>query len=255
MLIPELATSSFMATSSLTLVGVGPGDPSLITLSAVKAIQKATLIAYPVANQGDDGIAATIAANWISADKKRLPLLFPMVCESESRKRAWRDASEKLVASVEKGEDVAFLCQGDISLFASASYVLLYIKRHHPACPIKLIPGVTAIAAAAAAGAWPLSLQKDQLLVLPTPEDPKTFEKIIDDAACCGRVLALLKLGNRWTWVRPFLERKGLLNESLFAQRVGFSDQKVVMASEVAASVRPYFSLLLIRQGWPEVLP
>ena len=244
-----------MAIPSLKIVGVGPGDPSLLTLSAVEAIQKATLIAYPVANEGDDGVAFSIAALWISENQKRLPLLFPMVYDSEPRKRAWKAAGQKIAAAVEEGEEVVFLCQGDISLFASASYVLLYIKENHPECPIQLIPGVSAISAAAAIGAWPLSLQNDQLLVLSTPDDSKSFENVIDQAALSGQVLAFLKLGHRWTWVRPLLEKKGLLEKALFAQRVGFSDEQVRIASEVKETVKPYFSLLLVRQCWPEVLP
>ncbi len=244
-----------MAIPSLTLVGVGPGDPSLLTVSAVQAIQKATLVAYPVSQIGGDGIAANIAASWIEEDKKRLPLFFPMVCESEPRKHAWRDASEKLVSLVQEGEEITFLCQGDVSLFASTSYVLLYIKANYPDCPVKLIPGVTAISAAAASGAWPLALQNDQLLVSPTPNDSKSLEVLLDDAATSQKVLALLKLGNRWTWVRPLLKKKGLLEQSLFAQRIGFLDEEVMLASEVSADIKPYLSLLLIRQSWPEVLP
>ena len=244
-----------MGTASLTLVGVGPGDPSLLTLAAVKAIQHSTVVAFPVSSPGADGMAATIAASWIGQNTKRLPLLFPMVSAPSPRQVAWREAGEKLVASVAEGEEVVFLCQGDVSLFASASYVLLYIRSNHPKCPVKLIPGVTAISAAAAAGSWPLALQMDQLHILPTPDDPEILETLLLDTACTNRVLALLKLGKRWDWVRPLLEKKGLLSEALFAQRVGFADQQVMMAENVPRSIRPYFSLLLIRQGWPEILP
>ncbi len=244
-----------MTTTSLTLVGVGPGDPSLLTFSAVKAIQNAALIAYPIAKQGEDGIAFNIAASWITGDKKLLPLVFPMVEKAELQQRAWRESGERLVTEVAKGQEVVFLCHGDVSLFASASYMLLYIQLNHPQCLLKLIPGVTAISAAAAAGAWPLCLQKDQLLVVPTPNDSTSFKKLLKEAASANRVLALLKLGKRWIWIRPLLEEKRLLDKSLFAQRVGFVDQQVVTAEKVPASIRPYFSLLLIRQAWPEVLP
>jgi precorrin-2/cobalt-factor-2 C20-methyltransferase len=74
-------------------------------------------------------------------------------------------------------------------------------------------------------------------------------------AAADSVVLALLKLGQRWVWVRPLLERRGLLDEALFARRVGWSDQVVEPAAAVAGGEMPYFSLLLIRQGWPGVLP
>ena len=240
---------------SLTLAGVGPGDPSLVTLAAVRAIQNATVIAYPVSRQGEESVAAKIVGSWISAEKLQLPLLFPMVTEVEPRKRAWRNAGDQLAEAVANGERVVFLCQGDVSLFSSSSYVLLEIKANHPECPVKLIPGVNAVSAAAAAGCWPLCLQRDQLLILPTPDEPSSLEALLHEAACSKRVLALLKLGNRWIWVRPILSKMGLLSSSLFAQRVGFSDQKIMKASEVKATSRPYFSLLLVRQTWPEVLP
>ena len=168
-----------MAISSLTLVGVGPGDPSLMTLSAVQAIQEATVVAYPVSKQGADGIAVNIAAAWITEEKKRLPLLFPMVEASSPRKQAWQLASEKLVSLVAKGEQVAFLCQGDVSLFASSSYLLLYIKANYPTCSIALIPGINSFSAAAALGHLPLALQKDQLLVLPTPDRSEDLEELL----------------------------------------------------------------------------
>jgi precorrin-2/cobalt-factor-2 C20-methyltransferase len=111
------------------------------------------------------------------------------------------------------------------------------------------------VAAAAAAGAWPLALQQEGLLIRPTPEAPALLEALLDRAAAEGVVVALLKLGQRWAWVRPLLERRGLLEEALFARRVGWPDQEVAPAAAVAAGVMPYFSLLLIRQGWPGVLP
>jgi precorrin-2/cobalt-factor-2 C20-methyltransferase len=106
-----------------------------------------------------------------------------------------------------------------VSLFATSSYVLLALRRFHPDCPVRLIPGISAVAAAEA------------------------------------MVLALLKLGQRWSWLRPLLERRGLLERSLFARRIGWPDQLVRPAAAVADGEAPYFSLLLIRQGWPDLLP
>ncbi len=248
----EIPSSS---TPCLTLVGVGPGDPSLLTLAAIHAIKNATVIAYPVTREGDAGVAATIASQWMTEKQELLPLLFPMVYEPAPRKRAWQGAGQKLATLVAKGEQVVFLCQGDASLFASSSYVLLDIKANHSECPVKIIPGITSISAAAAFGEWPLSLQNEQLLVMPTPDNAEALEEILDDSASLGRVLALIKLGNRWIWVRDLLERKKLLEASLFAQRVGFPDQLIVPANKVSAEEKPYFSLLLIRQSWPEVIP
>jgi precorrin-2/cobalt-factor-2 C20-methyltransferase len=240
---------------ALTLVGVGPGDPELLTVAAVRALAAAAVVAYPVARDGAEGMAATIAAPWMAPHQRRLPLLFPMTGEAGPRQAAWRVAADRLAAEVDSGQRVVLLCEGDVSLFATSSYVLLALRRHHPHCPVELVPGISAVAAAAAVAAWPLALQQEGLLIRPTPEAPEELEALLDQAAAAQWVLALLKLGGRWSWVRPLLERRGLLEGSLFARRVGWPDQLTTPAAQVPPQEAPYFSLLLIRQGWPEVLP
>jgi precorrin-2/cobalt-factor-2 C20-methyltransferase len=183
-----------------------------------------------------------------------------MVSEAEPRRQAWHAAAAALAAEVAAGQAVVLLCEGDASLYASASYALLALAERHPNCPVAVIPGITAVAAAAAAASsqglpWPLALQQEALLIRPTPETSGELEALLEHAAGEGTVLALLKLGHRWAWVRPLLEARGLLAGSLFAQRVGWPDQLLAAAAAVPAQEQPYFSLLLIRQGWPDVLP
>ena len=236
-------------------MGVGPGDPDLLTLAAVGAIEAADLIACPVARSGAESMAAAIAARWMRPHQRIIPLLFPMVDAAEPRRLAWHQAADTLAAEVATGQRVVLLCEGDASLFATGSYVLLALQQRHPDCPTQVIPGITAISAAAAAAAWPLALQQDQLLVMPCPETPDALTGLLETAAQHSRVLALMKLGHRWAWVRPLLELQNLLSGALFAERVGWPDQIVRSAGDMEASERPYFSLLLVRQGWPDVLP
>jgi precorrin-2/cobalt-factor-2 C20-methyltransferase len=250
-----ISPSSAPAAAGLTLVGVGPGDPELLTVAAVRAIQASAVVAYPVARLEAEGMAAAIAAPWIDPEQRRLPLLFPMVTEAEPRRAAWHAAADALAAEVDAGRAVVLLCEGDASLYASASYALLALAERHPDCPVAVIPGITAVAAAAAAGRWPLALQQDALWIRPTPESAAALEALLAEARAAGAVLALLKLGQRWRWVRPILETRGLLEAALFAQRVGWPDQLLAAAAAVPGEEQPYFSLLLIRQGWPEVLP
>ncbi|MCP9915378.1 precorrin-2 C(20)-methyltransferase [Cyanobium sp. ATX 6F1] len=236
-------------------MGVGPGDPELLTVAAVRAIRGAAVVAYPVARPAAEGMAARIAAPWIAPGQRRLPLVFPMVEEAEPRRVAWRAAAHALASEVAAGHAVVLLCEGDVSLYASASYVLLALRQSHPGLPLKLIPGITAVAAAGAAGTWPLALQQEPLLIRPTPETPAELARLLDEAASAGAVLALLKLGQRWPWVRSLLEERGLLAASLFACRLGWPDQQVCPGNQWPAEAQPYFSLVLVRQGWPTVLP
>tara|TARA_Y100001968_G_scaffold278559_1_gene273967 strand:- start:42 stop:791 length:750 start_codon:yes stop_codon:yes gene_type:complete len=241
--------------ASLTLVGVGPGDPSLLTLAAVEAIKAATVVSFPISSPGEQSIAAKIAANWITEDKRQLPLIFPMVSKIAKRKEAWRNAGEQLASAMSNGEKIVFLSQGDVSLFSTSSYVLLELQLHYPDFQLKLIPGVNSFAAAAANAHWPLCLQQEQLLIMPTPDKPEILENVLNEASQLGRVVVLLKVGKRWNWVRILLKKMDLLENSLFAEKVGFTDEIVLPSNQVALTDAKYFSLLVIRQSMPNVMP
>ena len=239
----------------LTIAGVGPGDPSLLTLAAVEAIQESTVVSYPVSTRGGDSLAEKIASKWITKDKKKLPLHFPMVDDQNTLKSAWRVAGKELMKMVDKGERVVFLAQGDISLFSTGSYLSKELEKYHPECVVKLIPGVTSFSAAAAKSKLPLAFQEEELLVLPVPDSYDELKSILSDAASKKRVVVLLKLGKKWEWVKLLLEELDLIKISIFAERIGFSDQQILRASDLPLGTRPYFSLLLIRQSWPLTMP
>ena len=84
------------APDQLTLVGVGPGDPELLTVAAVKALEQADVVAHPVAREGQAGMALTIASRWLQPNQQLLPLAFPMVAEPEPRISAWHEAADAL---------------------------------------------------------------------------------------------------------------------------------------------------------------
>ncbi len=239
----------------LTITGVGPGDPSLLTLAAVEAIQESTVVSYPVTTIGGESLAEKIASKWITKDKKKLPIYFPMVDDQNTLKSAWRIAGAELMKMVEEGERVVFLSQGDISLFSTGSYLLKDLEKFHPECLVKLIPGITSFAAAAAKSKLPLAFQEEQLLVLPVPDLYDELKVTLSEAASTNRVVVLLKLGKKWTWVKPLLEELDLIESSIFVEKVGLLDQKILRASNLSSASRSYFSLLLVRQSWPLIMP
>ncbi len=238
----------------ITFVSVGPGDPSLLTLAAIDAIENSTCIAFPVAEIGSESIALKIASSWVSEKQKKMPIDMPMVSNNKLLRHAWDKAILKLFNAFKNGDKVVYLCEGDISLFASGSYLIHCLRKSYPDCPVRTIPGVTSASTASAFGLLPLALQKEQVLILPTPDDPISFEDYLDQASSHQRTLVFLKLGKRWSWVRPILEKKGLLSNALFAKQLCFSEERVSLAKDVPISEMPYFSLLIVRQSWPSAL-
>ena len=236
----------------LTILGVGPGDPDLITVAGLKALRQARTVAYPVAQPGGEGMAARIAAPWLRSEQRQLPLHFPMTTAPEPCRQAWRCAARQLLQALAERPPVVLLCEGDVSLYASASYVALQLQRMAvPQLRMRLIPGVTAMAAAAAATRWPLALQTQQLLIAPAPETPTALDTLLAKA----EVLAFHKVGRRWVWLREALEQRGLLHQTLVAERVGWPDQRLVPGAELPPGACSYFSLVLVRQAWPSLLP
>ncbi|AAP99432.1 MULTISPECIES: precorrin-2 C(20)-methyltransferase [Prochlorococcus] len=239
--------SSLKSKTGITFVGVGPGDPKLLTIAAVEAIKKATLVAYPVAKLGSKSMASEIACSFIK-NKKCLPIVFPMITDNEALKRAWAFGANKLIEEVKKGEEVVLLSQGDPSLYSTSAYILLEIKSNFPLIPLKVIPGISSFNAAAAEAQFPLSLQKEELLICAVPDNPNHLKEMLDNAIKTKRVLVLIKLGKRWEWVRKVLDEKGLLTKTLFAKRIGFADQLTIKANNISNEEAPYFSLLIIRE-------
>ena len=239
----------------LTIAGVGPGDPSLITLAALNAVKNSTLIAFPVSIDGGESIAEKIVSKWITKEKKKLPLHLPMVFDTNTLKKAWHSAGKKLMKMIDEGEKVVFISQGDISLFSTGSYISKEFEKNYPECLIQLIPGVSSFSAAAAKSQLPLAFQEEQLLVLSVPDSSSKLTTLLLDAASSKRVIVLMKLGNKWSWVKPLLERLDLLESSVFAEKIGFSDEKIIKGCDFPEDSRPYFSLLIIRQSWPSKMP
>ncbi len=234
--------------SGLTFVGVGPGDPDLLTIAAVNAISKASLVAYPVAGIGKESMALNIASEFVK-HKKCLPIFLPMIKDIKILQRAWIDAGKQLVKEVCQGKEVVFLSQGDPSLYSTSSYLLLFVKERYPSLSVKVIPGVSSFNAAAAAAKLPLSLQKEDLLLASAPDEPEKLNALLDEVIFSNKVLILLKLGSRWKWIKEIISKKNLLENTLLAQRVGFSDEVIVKGSEVDLKNTLYFSLLIVRKN------
>ena len=231
---------------SLTIVGVGPGDPSLLTIAAVNAIKKAKVIVFPISDDNKKSFAAEIVKKYTKF-KKNIPIIFPMARKDFDPDEIWLNAVEKIVKFIQNGEAVVLLCLGDTSLFASSSNILRLIKNNYPEIITKTVPGISSISAAAALNDFDLVKKGETLIIKECPSSDSELTSLINESRGNKTVLVIMKVGKRWNLVRDTLKKEDIINKSLVAMNVGMPDQIIQYASQYKREIMPYFSLILIR--------
>ena len=231
---------------SLTIVGVGPGDPSLLTIAAVNAIKKAKVVVFPISDDNKKSFAADIVKKYTKF-KKNIPIVFPMARKDFDPDEIWSNAAEKIVQFIKNGESVTLLCLGDTSLFASSSNILRIIKDNYPEIITITIPGISSLSAAAALHDFDLVKKGETLIIKECPTSNLELTTLIIESRDNKTVLAIMKVGKRWNLVRETLRKEDIINKSLVALNVGMPDQIIQNASQYKKEFMPYFSLILIR--------
>ncbi|NHC37235.1 precorrin-2 C(20)-methyltransferase [Scytonema millei VB511283] len=233
-----------MANGILYGVSVGPGDPELITLKGLRSLQQASVVAFPRGIQDKPGIAQQIIAPWLRSDQQQLPLHFPYVQDLEVLTKAWRLAAKQVWEYLQKGQDVAFACEGDISFYSTFTYLAQTLQQMHPAAVIKYVPGVCSPMAAASALGLPLTIRQERLVVLPAIYNVNELESILDWA----EVVVLMKVSSVYEQVWQVLQRKSLLQNSWIVERATLPNMTIYKdLSDRPHLQLPYFSLLVIQ--------
>lgn len=231
---------------SLTVVGVGPGDCSLLTIAAVQAIKKAKVIVFPISSDDKKSTAAEIVKEYIKF-KRKIPIIFPMARQEFDPDEIWSNAVDVIVKSIVNNESVVLLCLGDTSLYASSSNILRIIKNNYPEIIINNIPGISSISAAAALSNFNLAKKGETLIIKECPSNKQELIDLISIYREKKTVLVLMKVGKRWEWVKNLLKKEDIINKSVIALNVGMPDQIVREVSKFNMNKVPYFSLLLMR--------
>jgi precorrin-2 C20-methyltransferase / precorrin-3B C17-methyltransferase len=226
-------------------VGIGPGDPELLTLKARRVIEAAAVVAYPTARHGRS-VSRRIAAPFLSEAQIEVALTFPVTTEEtespEAYERALRDfydvSADQLAEHLDAGRDVAVLCEGDP--FFYGSYMYLHERLAHR-YETEVIPGVTSFSAAAAAAGTPLAKRDDVLTVLPGTLPPDVLATSLRgvDAA------VILKLGRTFENVREAAEQAEVAERGVYVERASAPEQRVAALRDVDGEV-PYMSLVLV---------
>lgn len=232
-------------------VGLGPGDPELVTVKAARVIGEADVVAYHSAQHGHS-IARGIADRYLRPGQLEEHLVYPVTTEATDHPGGYAgaledfytEATERIAAHLDAGRDVALLAEGD-PLFYS-SYMHLHSRLTHRFHAI-IVPGVTSVSAAAAAVGTPLVAGDEVLSVLPgTLPVPALARRLADaDAA------VVLKLGRSYGAVREALSVAGRLDDTIYVERASTTEQRVLPAADVDESSVPYFSLAILPGGQP----
>src|SRR5262249_43162070 len=222
-------------------VGVGPGDPELLTLKAWRLISQVPVIAYPAAN-GNDSLARSIAAPFIPEDVTELAIAVPMRREREPAQQAYDAAAQVIADHLDQGRDVVFLCEGDPLFYGSFAYLLTRLAQNYPT---EVVPGIVSITACAAAVGRPLAARNDILKVLPGTLDAQRLK----DEIASSDAIAIMKVGQHFEKIRGVLNELGLTGRATVIEKATRDDERITPLADVPEGERPYFSTILIYKG------
>ncbi len=221
-------------------IGLGPGDPELLTLKAHRILQSAPVIAYP-APDGSPSLARAIAAPHLPGGQIELPIGLCMAVDRAPGQGGYDAAAPGIAAHLQAGRDVAVLCEGDPFFYGSFLHLFARLGAHFPT---EIVPGVSSVMAAAAAVKRPLVVRNDRFAVLPATLPDAALRAGIEAAES----VAILKLGRHFTRVKALIAEMGLTDGALYAERVTQAGERVLPLAATAENA-PYFALILLYKG------
>ena len=182
-------------------IGVGPGDPELLTLKAHRLLQAAPVVAYPAPDNGDS-FARSIVSDFLEPHQKEIPIIVPMRVERFPAKSVYDQAAAEIASHLDSGENVVVLCEGDPFFYGSFMYLF---ERLAGTYSCEVVPGVSSMMASAAAFGRPLAARNDVLTVVPSPlEDTQIRDHLKNSDALC-----FIKVGRHLGRIRGLIEQAG----------------------------------------------
>ena len=237
-------------------VGLGPGDPELVTVKAARLIGEADVVAYHSARHGHS-IARRIAEPYLRAGQIEEHLVYPVTTETTAHPGGYNgaiedfyaEAAERIATHLAAGRNVALLAEGDPLFYSSYMHMHTRLTSRFKAV---IVPGVTSVAAASAAISTPLVQGEQVLTILPGTLAPDELQRRLADTDAA----VVMKLGRSYPAVQQALSQSGRLDEAFYIERASTDSQRVLPAGEVSSDTVPYFSLAMVpgtRQAPAEV--
>jgi precorrin-2/cobalt-factor-2 C20-methyltransferase len=226
-------------------IGVGPGDPELITVKGMKILSRCKKIFVPKARIKSESIALKIAASYIRKDAEICEVVFPMVEDKDVLRRHWDDSADNILQALSSGEDACFLTLGDTLLYSTYIYLARALRHKAPELNIVTVPGITAFSAAAALTHFSIGETRNPVTIIPTSDNLEQLDQSLNGKG----TIVLMKVGKRLPDILTMLARKNLLKSSVFVARAGLEGEQIVTDLSTISDVDEktgYLSIILV---------
>ena len=225
-------------------LGVGPGDPELMTVKAWRIISMAPVVAYLTAN-GTESAARDIAKPFLPADIIELTIDMPMRTEREPAQQAYDKGAAAITEHLKAGRNVAMLCEGDPFFYGSFMYIFARLADRFETI---VVPGVSSITAAAARLGRPLSARNDVLKVLPATLEPERLREELQTTQSA----AIIKVGRHFGKVKTILSALDLISSAVAIENATRPSERIRKVATIEGDTLPYFTTILVYVGGEE---
>jgi len=227
-------------------IGVGPGDPELLTRKAERILRGVSVICAPSANPTDSSYALSIVEQFIDRSRQEIIVqTFPMKKEQKGLEPFWENAAREAAGIVREGKDVAFITIGDPFLYSTFLYIYRILREKYPDVSIEAIPGITSINAAAIAAGVPLAAASERVAIIPAAFEEQDLRRVLVDFD----TIVLMKVNRVFEQVYALLQELGLEKNGVFIRRVGSAEEEVVFdLGTLLGKKLDYLSLLIVRK-------
>ena len=235
-----------MVNGTLYGIGVGPGDPELITIKAAKILERVTVVFAAASTRNIYSLAAEIASPHIKKGVPVVHLDFPMTLDKKRLNTAWKANAGEVAGALRKGKDAAFITIGDPMIYSTFGYIMRSIRETYPDIPIEVVPGITSYQAGAAAAGLVLAEGEESFTVISGALGAGELKKVID----CTQNVVILKVYKNYNEILDILNHLDITAGSVLVSRCGLDGEKIVRNLK---DCRPdpdpsYLSLLLIKK-------
>jgi len=232
--------------SCLYAVGVGPGDPELITRKAERILRSVPVVCAPTGSAAAASYALSIIEPILDRSRQEVVTrVFPMQKDQKGLETYWEEAAAEMAERVESGQDVAFITIGDPFLYSTFLYLYSIFRDKYPELPVEVVPGISSVSAAAAAAGVPLGISSDRIAILPAIYEVEKLRRTLLEFD----TVVLMKVHRVFDRVLGLLQELGLEKNAVFIRRVGSSAEEVVSdISSLAGKHLDYLSLMIVRK-------